>query len=110
MTGSLPPMEAESHGAADADLVALADELLEQARALRSAWQQLDRLLAQWGEDPGHAAAAVAPGPEGSANDAARLMAMELAREGRSRAETAEYLEQTFGLRPDEAMLDEMFS
>jgi len=88
----------------------IAEGLLDDARSMRMRWEEFDALLARL--EAGDRGAGVAPGRparRSSQEDPARLMAMELARGGNSRAHTTEYLERTFGLDPDPDTLDEIF-
>jgi hypothetical protein len=91
-------------------LTQIAESLLDEARHMRLRWEELDALLARLeAGDRGAGVAPERPARRRSQEDPARLMAMELAREGNSRAQTTEYLERTFGLHPDPATLDEIF-
>lgn len=88
----------------------LVDALLADVQAIRSRWKDLDGLLAGMEEN------GLTPSEHGpraghvTTDDPARLMALELARSGRSRAEIEVYLEQTFGLQADASLLDGVFA
>lgn len=97
------------------ELVRLADALLDEVRAVRAHWQELDEVLARIGAGPGEGEDPRGTGDTGpdqrpeAGENPAKLMAREMMRSGGSRGETAAYLRETFGLEPDEGMLDEIF-
>lgn len=109
--------EADTAGeGARAELSQLVDELLEEVQEVRRQWHQLDDVLARIdgtggeqddAQDQGESPRA--PAEPGAGDNPVELMAREMMRGGRSRAETADYLAQTFGLDPDEALLDRVF-
>lgn len=90
------------------DPLALVDALLVEVQAIRTRWEHVDGLLASM-EENGPLRDGARAG-DAAADDPARLMAQELARSGRSREEIEVYLEQTFGLRADPALLDSVFA
>jgi ketosteroid isomerase-like protein len=94
-------------------LAEVADELLEQAAEIRQQWSRLGDALRAAGVE----AAAVEDDEEdddlssgaigGTAS--ARLVAVDMAQEGSSRAEVDAYLREELGLEETEAILDEAF-
>lgn len=87
-------------------LADLADELLEQAGALRRQCLELVDTLDQAG------AAEPAPARAAHAVDETspiRLIAFDMARAGSSRTEVDQYLRQTFGVGDSAKILDEVF-
>ncbi len=84
------------------NFVALVDRVLEETRRTRTRWEALDEELSLLGTESRQ----VPVGPQG---DAVRLLAVQLAREGKSRSATAEYLEEAFGVLVPASTLDEAF-
>ncbi len=81
--------------------------LLRDAQRLVDRCEELGRTLGRL--EPRGAGAADPAGSVRAQEDPGRLLAMEFAREGRSRTETARHLEQMFGIRLTPATLDEVF-
>jgi hypothetical protein len=90
------------------DPLALVDALVAEVQALRTRWEHVDALLASM-EENGLLNEGARAG-DAEADDPARQMALELARSGRTREEVEAYLEQTFGLRAETALLDDVFA
>lgn len=88
-----------------AELVELARRLLDEVRAVRAEYAQLDAALG----DIEHSAARARP-HAGGGGDAARLVAVELVRAGHSRDDVETYLRRTFGIEADPALLDSVFT
>jgi ketosteroid isomerase-like protein len=85
-----------------------ADDLLEQAAEIRTQWARLgDALRAAGVEDALPDAEPSASGSPAAAS--ARLVAVDMASEGASRAEVDAYLREELGLEDTEAILDEAF-
>ena len=61
-------------------------------------------------EEAAALAAEPAPSPEAPAPEGARLLALKMALDGRSRDETAAYLRDNFELDDPEALLDEVYA
>jgi hypothetical protein len=88
-----------------AELVELARRLLDEVRAVRAEYAQLDAALG----DIEQSAAWSRP-HAGGGGDAARLVAVELVRAGHSRDDVESYLRRTFGIEADAALLDSVFT
>ncbi len=103
-----------------AELTTLANDLLEQATAVRRQWSELGEALGVElpdGPDPAAIAAVGAPSvrdaeervAQPEEEDPVRLVALDMLLSGRSREDIERYLRQTFGddYRPE--VLDEVF-
>lgn len=91
-------------------LTEIAESLLVEAQRMRVRWEELDALLATLDvEEPSPPRSSEPTRTRPTQEDPARLLMMELARDGSSRAEATEYLERTFGLQLDPKILDEIF-
>ena len=100
-----------------AELLRLADALLEEVRAAREESARLLEVLDEAvaiapppARSPGEPAAASPPAsrPAGDA-DAVRAMVLEMARTGHSRSEVETYVNDAFGLRVPRDLLDGVF-
>ena len=85
------------------ELMELADELLKHVAELKERYADLDRLLtgAVGDEQEAH--------PIKGGHDPLRLIALELALDGRSREEVESYVRDAYGVTPDAEMLDSVF-
>lgn len=92
------------------DPLVLVDALLAEVQAIRSRWEDLDGLLAGMDENGSRSSVDSSRAGDVTTEDPARLMALELARSGRSREEIEVYLERTFGLQADASLLDGVFA
>lgn len=116
-TGSEAPEDLE---AVRRELESLAGALLEEAAELRRRYEELERLVggsSSEAADAGRDRTRVSgeppsPAPEATQvrdADPVRLMAVELALAGRSRAEAEEYLRRSYGVTADAELLDSVF-
>ena len=111
--GTLSAVSGATNGGSRDELINVADALLEEVRTIREQWEELDQVLARLesGDAPADQSAPdVQARPGNEQEDPIRLMALEMMRGGHTRAETTAYLRETFGLDPDESMLDELFA
>ena len=98
---SLKEKTREEIEAALADLTTLVAELRDAADRLE---ERLAGIRADVGSD-----AAAQPAPEHDPMRRARLVAVNMAANGASRAETARYLSERLGIRDREALLDSVY-
>lgn len=89
-----------------AQLVALVDELIDDAADLRRRWEEVGAILLA--EPVPQGVTAPSPGP-GEDADPRLLIALDMALSGRSRAEAAEYLRSTFGVEGVDEILAQAF-
>jgi hypothetical protein len=87
-----------------AELAELARRLLDEVRAVRAEYAQLDAALGDIEQSAARSQARAGGG------DAARLVAVELVRAGHSRDDVESYLRRTFGIEADPALLDSFFT
>lgn len=100
-----------------AELLRLADALLEEVRAAREESARLLEVLDEAvaiapppARSPGEPAAASPPAPHPAGDaDAVRAMVLEMARTGHSRSEVETYVNDAFGLRVPRDLLDGVF-
>jgi hypothetical protein len=81
----------------------LADELLRHVAELKERYAELDRLLGGAVGDDAESH------PAKAGHDPLRLMALELALDGRTRDEVESYVREAYGVTPDAEMLDSVF-
>ena len=85
------------------ELLLLADDLLEQASAIRRQWAELHELV-------GEPDAAEQQDEPVRAADPVQLVALDMMLSGRSREEVYDYVHATFGPGVDEAAIDAVFA
>jgi ketosteroid isomerase-like protein len=97
-------------------LAELADELLEQAAEIRLQWSRLGDALraagvegAQVGRPDGEGGESLSPEEIARGPASARLVAVDMAHEGRSREEVEAFLRDELDVEDTEAILDEVF-
>ena len=101
------------------ELAELADELLRQATDVRRQWNELGETLGLAPAPAPRPASTPAPAAPGAANgeagtwpdaDPVRLVALDMMLSGRSRGETREYLNATFGEADRERLLADVYA
>jgi hypothetical protein len=117
---SVPSAELDGADIRLEQLADLADALVEQVGAVRTRYEQLQRTLedplpepeptiggARPVEDPYEDQEDGSEGPQ--VHDSARLVVMDMAMSGSTRAETKAYLREALGLDGGDEMVDEVF-
>ena len=91
------------------ELLALADQLLEEASEIRRQWAQLGEALGVETDAATEPQALDAEPAAPAGDEVIRLVALDMMLSGSSKDETREHLQEVFGERADDAVLDDVY-